>query len=136
MEVEDRVYVAGVYHEMIRPFLMNPDVRTSDLSDGNRYAASFFRRSPSPQIALPPRMMPSPISRKHLRGRAPLIRQQRLYIWLHSWLLVHVPLSIALIVLGGIHAIMALRYEFPDFLASRTRSTTSETSRLISGSSG
>ena len=39
-----------------------------------------------------------------------LSRQRRLYHWLHAWLLVHVPLSIALLVLGGIHAVMALRY--------------------------
>ena len=29
---------------------------------------------------------------------------------LHGWLLIHVPVSIALLVLGGIHAIVALRY--------------------------
>ena len=39
-----------------------------------------------------------------------LNQQIRLYHWLHGWLLVHVPLSIALLVLGGIHAVMALRY--------------------------
>lgn len=39
-----------------------------------------------------------------------LNRQVRLYHWLHAWLLVHVPLSVLLLVLGGVHAIMALRY--------------------------
>lgn len=39
-----------------------------------------------------------------------LTRQRRLYHFLHVWLLVHVPLSIALLVLGGVHAVMALRY--------------------------
>lgn len=39
-----------------------------------------------------------------------LNRQMKLYHWLHAWLLVHVPLSIALLVLGGVHAFMALRY--------------------------
>jgi hypothetical protein len=39
-----------------------------------------------------------------------LNRQARLYHWLHGWQLVHVPLSIALLVLGGIHAVMALRF--------------------------
>ena len=39
-----------------------------------------------------------------------LNRQVRLYHWLHAWQLVHVPLSIALLVLGGVHAVMALRY--------------------------
>ena len=39
-----------------------------------------------------------------------LNRQVRLYHWLHAWLLVHVPFSIALLVLGAVHAVMALRY--------------------------
>lgn len=39
-----------------------------------------------------------------------LNQQTRMYHWLHAWLLVHVPLSIALLVLGGVHAIVALRY--------------------------
>jgi hypothetical protein len=39
-----------------------------------------------------------------------LTRQRRVYIWLHGWLLVHVPLSITLLVLGGIHALVAIRY--------------------------
>jgi hypothetical protein len=39
-----------------------------------------------------------------------LNRQIRLYHWLHGWLLVHVPLSILLLVLGGVHAIAALLY--------------------------
>jgi len=39
-----------------------------------------------------------------------LTRQERLHRWLHAWLLVHVPLSLALILLGAVHAFMALRY--------------------------
>ena len=39
-----------------------------------------------------------------------LDRQKRLHFYLHSWLLVHVPLSISLVVLGTIHAVMAFRY--------------------------
>jgi hypothetical protein len=39
-----------------------------------------------------------------------LNRQIRLYHWLHGWLLVHVPLSVTLLVLGGVHAVMAMRY--------------------------
>ncbi len=38
------------------------------------------------------------------------VRQERLHRWLHSWLLVHIPLSLALMLLGAIHAVMALRY--------------------------
>jgi len=39
-----------------------------------------------------------------------LMRQERLHRWLHGWLLVHIPVSLALILLGAIHAVMALRY--------------------------
>jgi hypothetical protein len=39
-----------------------------------------------------------------------LRRQERLHHWLHDWLLLHIPLSLALILLGAIHAVMALRY--------------------------
>ncbi len=39
-----------------------------------------------------------------------LVRQERLHRWLHGWLLVHIPLSLALIVLGAVHAVAALRY--------------------------
>ena len=39
-----------------------------------------------------------------------LNRQIRLYHWLHGWLLVHVPLSILLLILGGVHAFTALLY--------------------------
>ena len=39
-----------------------------------------------------------------------LTRQEQLHRWLHGWLLVHIPLSLALILLGAVHAVMALRY--------------------------
>ena len=39
-----------------------------------------------------------------------LARQEHLHRWLHGWLLVHIPLSLALILLGAVHAVMALRY--------------------------
>jgi len=39
-----------------------------------------------------------------------LTLQERMHRWLHGWLLVHIPLSLALILLGAVHAVMALRY--------------------------
>jgi len=39
-----------------------------------------------------------------------LARQEKLHRWLHGWLLLHIPLSLALILLGAVHAVMALRY--------------------------
>jgi hypothetical protein len=39
-----------------------------------------------------------------------LVRQERLHRWLYGWLLLHIPLSLALMLLGAVHAVMALRY--------------------------
>jgi len=42
--------------------------------------------------------------------RRQLTRQVRLHHWLHGWLFIHIPLSLALLVLAVVHAIIALRY--------------------------
>ena len=39
-----------------------------------------------------------------------LTLQRQMHMWLHGWLLLHIPLSLALILLGAVHAVMALRY--------------------------
>jgi hypothetical protein len=39
-----------------------------------------------------------------------LAEQERLYHWLHAWLLAHIPLSVALLVLAVAHVVMALYY--------------------------
>jgi hypothetical protein len=42
--------------------------------------------------------------------RRQLDRQRRLHFWLHNWLIVHLPLSIALVFLMGVHIWVALKY--------------------------
>ncbi|MFQ5945784.1 MAG: hypothetical protein ACE5MG_03280 [Candidatus Methylomirabilales bacterium] len=42
--------------------------------------------------------------------RRQLTLQTRLHYWLHGWLLVHVPLSMALLLLSAAHAVIALSY--------------------------
>lgn len=42
--------------------------------------------------------------------RRQLLVQRRMHLWLHTWLLVHVPLSFAFLVLTAVHAVLALRY--------------------------
>jgi hypothetical protein len=44
------------------------------------------------------------------RRRSELARQERLQFWLDAWLLVHLPLSIALVVLLAGHVYLALRF--------------------------
>ena len=41
------------------------------------------------------------------RERRRIFEQQRVYHWLHGWLMIHIPLSVALLVLGIAHAVMA-----------------------------
>ena len=36
--------------------------------------------------------------------------QKKMHLWLHTWLMVHVPLSFALLVLTAVHAVLSLRY--------------------------
>jgi len=95
IEHEDKEHFAEVYRAKIRPALENPPVGL----------VSGLRSS-----------MPAAFARAldDIEGiceeQRQLNRQRRLYHWLHAWLLLHVPLSIALLVLGGVHAVMALRY--------------------------
>lgn len=42
--------------------------------------------------------------------RRQLADQKRLHHWLHGWLLVHVPLSMALLLLSVVHAVISIRY--------------------------
>jgi hypothetical protein len=48
--------------------------------------------------------------KRYCEERRYLGEQERLHRWLHGWLLVHVPLSAALLVLGVLHAVMSVYY--------------------------
>jgi hypothetical protein len=97
-EHDDKVQFRETYASSIRPFLEAPETA------GSPVFATIRRTTP---VAFHPTLDDlENICEEELQ----LSRQRRLYHWLHVWLLVHVPLSIALLVLGGIHAVMALRY--------------------------
>jgi hypothetical protein len=90
-----KVRFRELYESRIRPQLENPPVGLMD----------------------PLRPLAAPAFREVLddlesicEEQRQLTRQRRFYHWLHAWLLVHVPLSIVLLILGGVHAVMALRY--------------------------
>jgi hypothetical protein len=42
--------------------------------------------------------------------RRQLMVQRKLHLWLHSWLMVHVPLSYSLLILTVLHAVLSLKY--------------------------
>jgi hypothetical protein len=107
LEAEDREYLRNVYSTMILSFLRNPDQGEHLLADADK-AGTFFEAL---RRKLPAAAHGSIADLENIcEEERQLSRQKRLYVWLHGWLLVHVPLSIALIVLGGIHAVVALRY--------------------------
>jgi hypothetical protein len=94
-EHEDKVRFRELYTMRVRPFLEAP---TPGLIEPIRALAPAAFRGVLDDIE------------SICEEQRQLTRQRRLYHFLHAWLLVHVPLSIALIVLGGVHAVMALRY--------------------------
>ena len=101
----DQLHTA--YADNIKPYLFQRGAYRHSLNDVRR-AKVFF--------ADLRKLVPEPV-RPVIDGlesicdeKRDLDRQSRLHRILYFWLLVHVPLAFLLIVLGGIHAVMALRY--------------------------
>jgi hypothetical protein len=109
VEVEhaDRMRFREVYLHKVRPYLTDPEAPHAALSDPRRSAEVF--QSLRRLLAVPVHGVLDDLE-NICDEEQQLSRQIRIYRWLHAWLLVHVPLSIALLVLGGVHAVMALRY--------------------------
>lgn len=102
----ERRNLRNVYNGSVLPFLRDPE-GVSPLADPLK-AAPFFEalRRQSPESIHEALSDLESICDEQRQ----LTRQSRMYVWLHGWLLVHVPLSITLLVLGGIHALVAIRY--------------------------
>jgi 5-formyltetrahydrofolate cyclo-ligase len=107
VEHDDKVRLKRSLQSTIRPFLDAPQQAGAALADEQKSAVVFE----SLRRALPAVLHPVLTDLQSIcEEERQLIRQRRIYHWLHVWLLVHVPLSIVLLVLGGVHAIVALRY--------------------------
>jgi hypothetical protein len=107
IERADKVHLRDVYVNTVRPFLANPDAPGTELAEASRAAEIFATL----RHLLPDSVHPAVADLENIcEEERQLNRQIRIYGWLHGWLLVHVPLSIVLLVLGGVHAFMALRY--------------------------
>jgi hypothetical protein len=91
----------------VQPFLERPNERGLRLSDEARAASAFAAL----RTLLPAAAQGTLDDLADICDEArQLRRQERLHRWLHGWLLLHIPLSLALIVLGAVHAVMALRW--------------------------
>jgi hypothetical protein len=104
---EESAPLRRFYLQEMRPFLENPQQRGQRLDDAQKAASAFAGL----QTLLPAAARATLDDLADICDEArQLQRQARLHHWLHGWLLVHIPLSLALILLGTIHAVMALRY--------------------------
>ncbi len=91
----------------IQPFLERPKERGLRLSDATRAASAFTAL----RTLLPAAAHGTLSDLEDICDEArQLFRQERLHQWLHGWLLLHIPISLALILLGAVHAVMALRW--------------------------
>jgi hypothetical protein len=95
------------YLRDIRPFLDPQKVPDGTLGTSSR-AATLFRNL---RTTLPPLLQETVSELESICDeRRQLADQKRLHHVMHGWLLVHAPLSMALLLLGAVHAIVALRY--------------------------
>jgi hypothetical protein len=95
------------YEQELQPFLQNPGARGSALGDAAKARTAFaqLRRLVPPSLHTAIEDMEGIYEEERQ-----LTRQRQSHLWLHGWLLLHIPLSLALILLSAIHAVMALRY--------------------------
>jgi hypothetical protein len=95
------------YLRDIRPFLDPRETPSGVLGTSSR-AATLFRTL---RTTLPAVLQDTVTELEGICDeRRQLADQKRLHHVLHGWLLVHVPLSMALLLLGAVHAVVALRY--------------------------
>src|SRR5215469_16138191 len=91
----------------MRPFIEHPKLRGQRLADSARSASVFANL----RTVLPSAAHGTVKDLEEICEEArQLLRQERLHRWLHGWLLLHIPLSLALILLGAVHAVVALRW--------------------------
>jgi hypothetical protein len=95
------------YLSEMRPFLEQPKLRGSRLGDADKAHGAFSElRTLMPQSAQATVQDLEDICDEARQ----LVRQEQLHHLLHGWLLLHIPLSLTLILLGAMHAVAALRY--------------------------
>ncbi len=104
---EERAPLRKFYLGEMRPFLEEPKQRGGRLGNADTAHGVFSGL----QTLMPSSAQATMQDLEDICDEArQLVRQEQLHHWLHGWLLVHIPLSLALILLGAVHAVMALRY--------------------------
>src|SRR5258708_4392115 len=104
---EEAAPLHNFFEQELKPFLESPGARGHALADQAQASSAFaqLRTLVSPALHTTLEDLESICEEERQ-----LSLQARLHLWLHGWLLLHIPLSLALILLGAVHAVMALRY--------------------------
>ncbi len=99
--------ITAFFQSQMKPFLLSRHTRGRLLADPVRASAAFQQM----KVFVPRMLWPKFEDLENIcEEKRELERQRRLHKILHGWLLFHIPASYALLLLGAIHAVMALRY--------------------------
>lgn len=103
---DDTAPLRAFYMKEMRPFVQAPS-RPHPLADVTTAAAMFAKLRPLLQASLE-----APIAdlESICEEERQLLQQERMHGMLHAWLIVHVPLAYALMLLAVVHIVMALRF--------------------------
>jgi hypothetical protein len=99
--------LSSFYQREMRPFLESHAARHQLLSNRDRAHSTFEGL----RMLLPAEVHEATKRLEQICDEERQLRRQTLlHHWLHGWLMLHIPLSFALLLLGCVHAIVALRY--------------------------
>jgi hypothetical protein len=99
--------IKAFFEMQIKPYLTSRRSQKYSLANPVQAAAAFRQL----KLLVPETVWPKFDDLESICGeKRELERQRYMHKWLHGWLLFHVPASYALILLGAVHAFVALRY--------------------------
>ncbi len=99
--------VTMFFESQLKPFLMSRHIQKLALANPAQ-AVPLFQQL---RVLVPESLWPKFDDLENIcEEKRQLERQRRLHHFLHGWLLVHIPASYALLLLGAIHAVVALRF--------------------------
>ena len=103
---DDAAPLREFYMKEMRPFVQSP--ATSHALASELAAAAMFGKL---RPLVPEALHPSIVDLESIcEEERQLLRQERMHGLLHAWLIVHVPLSFALMLFAVVHIVMALKY--------------------------
>ena len=107
MEEDVRNELTRFYDDQLRPYLEKEGGKGLSIADRTTSTAMFANL----RTLLPDVIHPIVADLESIcEEKRELDHQLRLHRLLHGWLLIHLPLSLALLLMGAFHAVIALRY--------------------------